>query len=82
MPLHVFFRLSASADAVLLTIVVISNSGLYILMLLLGYGLISFPQMLWGRGDIKRQQRGGREARSGLLRDIQLVLDVPLSQSI
>jgi hypothetical protein len=45
-----------SLDAVLLTIVLLSNTGgLAVLMILLGYGLVSFPQMLWMKGDLNRQ---------------------------
>ena len=45
-----------SFDAVLLTIVLLSNTGgLAALMVLLGYGLVSFPQMLWMKGDLLRQ---------------------------
>lgn len=45
-----------SFEAVILTIVLLSNTGgLAVLMVLLGYGLVSFPQMLWLKGDLKRQ---------------------------
>jgi hypothetical protein len=61
----------ASGDAVLLTIVVISNTtGLFILMLLLGYGLISFPQMLWGRGDLKRQLNVAQQKAASRFKDL------------
>jgi hypothetical protein len=61
----------ASADAVLLTIVVISNTGgLFVLMLLLGYGLISFPQMLWFRGDIKRQLNTAQQKAASRFKDL------------
>lgn len=45
-----------SLDAVILTIVLLSNTGgLAVIMILLGYGLVSFPQMLWMKGDLRRQ---------------------------
>lgn len=45
-----------SFDAVILTIVLLSNTGgLAVLMILLGYGLVSFPQMLWMKGNLQRQ---------------------------
>lgn len=61
----------ASADAVLLTIVVISNTfGLFVLMLLLGYGLVSFPQMLWLKGDIKRQLNLAQQKAASRFKDL------------
>lgn len=61
----------ASADAVLLTVVVMSNTfGLFALMLLLGYGLVSFPQMLWLRGDIKRQLNLAQQKAASRFKDL------------
>ncbi len=46
----------ANGDAVLLTVVLLSNTfGLAVLMILLGYGLVSFPRMLWDMGNIERE---------------------------
>lgn len=46
--------IGTNMDAVLLTSVLITNTiGLIILMVLLGYGLVVFPQIVWGLGDYK-----------------------------
>lgn len=61
----------ASADALLLSLVVISNTfGLFALMLLLGYGLISFPQMLWLKGDLKRQLQISQQKAASRFKDL------------
>jgi len=45
--------LGSSNAAILLTIILISNTiNLFILMLLLGYGLIAYPQMLWHTASV------------------------------
>ncbi len=44
---------SSNSSAVLLAIVVLTNTfNLIILMFILGYGLIAFPQILWYSGDL------------------------------
>lgn len=70
----------ASADAILLSLVVISNTfGLFVLMLLLGYGLISFPQMLWLKGDIKRQLNMSQQKAASRFKDLG---EISLSMSM
>jgi len=61
----------ASADAVLLTVVLLSNTaGLIIIMLLLGYGLVSFPQMLWHKGNLKRQLNIAQQKAASRFKDL------------
>lgn len=61
----------ASSEAILLTIVVISNTfGLLVLMFLLGYGLASFPLMLWQKGDLKRQLQLTQQKAASRFKDL------------
>ena len=61
----------ADADAVLLTIVLLSNTaGLVVIMVLLGYGLVSFPQMLWHKGNLKRQLSMAQQKAASRFKDL------------
>lgn len=60
-----------NASAVLLTIVLLSNTiGLIVIMLLLGYGLVSFPQMLWHKGNLKRQLNIAQQKAASRFKDL------------
>lgn len=70
----------ASADALLLSLVVVSNTfGLFVLMLLLGYGLVSFPQSLWMKGDLKRQLNLAQQKAASRFKDLG---DISLNMSM
>lgn len=70
----------ANANAVLLTIVLLSNTaGLVVIMLLLGYGLVSFPQMLWHKGNIKRQLNMAQQKAATRFKDLG---DISLNMSM
>jgi hypothetical protein len=70
----------ANADAVLLTIVLLSNTiGLIVIMLLLGYGLVSFPQLLWHKGNLKRQLNMAQQKAASRFKDLG---DVSLNMSM
>ena len=61
----------ADANAVLLTIVLLSNTaGLVVIMVLLGYGLVSFPQMLWHKGNLKRQLNMTQQQAASRFKDL------------
>jgi hypothetical protein len=48
--------IQASGDAVLLTMVLLSNTCyLLVMMLFLGYGLVAFPIHLWEKGSLTRE---------------------------
>jgi hypothetical protein len=75
--------IEASTDAVLLTAVLITNTiGLVFLMFLLGYGLVSYPLMLWGCGNIelrllRAQQKAAAEFK--ILSDVSLDISLTVS---
>lgn len=48
-------------------------------MLLLGYGLISFPQMLWLKGDLKRQLNISQQKAAARFKDLG---EISLNMSI
>jgi hypothetical protein len=60
-----------SASAVLLTLVLLSNTGgLFALTMLMGYGLIAFPVMLWQRGDLNRQLGLAQQKAASRFKDL------------
>ena len=63
-----------SFEAVVLTIVLLSNTGgLAVLMVLLGYGLVSFPQTLWLKGDLQRQLSQAQQHAASRYKDFSEV---------
>lgn len=75
--------IEASTDAVLLTAVLITNTiGLTFLMFLLGYGLVSYPIMLWGCGNIElRLLRAQQKAAAEFKNLADTSLDISLTVS-